>query len=248
VDQFAAAEDVYRAFVSQSKRPEGTLELAGFLSRRNRVTEALDLCEAAWATCPPDQVAATIVAILYTVKKDENQFSRAERALDTALQKNPQIPALLFQVGNFRSIQGRYREAIGLYRKSVALDQNSSGSLNNLAWLLALEDHNAAEALAVVNRAIEVAGPTAGLLDTRAVAYIIGGQSSLAIQDLLEVTAQSPSASVFFHLAQAYAARNDLKAASDALQKAKALGLEANKLHPLERAAYQRLLGQLASR
>ena len=47
---------------ARGSRPEVVLVLAEFLSRHQRVSEALALCAEAWKTCPPELVAATSLA------------------------------------------------------------------------------------------------------------------------------------------------------------------------------------------
>src|SRR5262249_35121311 len=62
----AAAEKMSRRFVAVSPQPEFVLALAAFLGRQNRVAEALDLCEKAWAKCPAETVAYASLNILST--------------------------------------------------------------------------------------------------------------------------------------------------------------------------------------
>ncbi len=76
--QVAAAEKLYRQFASQSREPQAILVLSGFLGRQNRPGEALDLCEKAWTSCPPDAVAEATVAVLYSAPIDDAQC-RARR-------------------------------------------------------------------------------------------------------------------------------------------------------------------------
>src|SRR5262249_18475873 len=52
LDEFGAAEQMYRRHAGQPGEPTAVLNLAAFLGRRQRTREALDLCERAWKTCP----------------------------------------------------------------------------------------------------------------------------------------------------------------------------------------------------
>ncbi len=69
--QILEAEEQYRRFASQSRQTEATLILAAFLGRQHRVSEALDLCEKAWESCPPEAVAQAIVTVLYSAPSTE---------------------------------------------------------------------------------------------------------------------------------------------------------------------------------
>src|SRR5262249_30711997 len=121
-------------------------------------------------------------------------------------------------------------------------------ALNNLAYLLAMKEGETAEALGLVERALEQAGPQAELLDTRAVVRLAAKEPSLAVKDLQQALAQAPSAALYFHLAQAHHAAGDWPAATEALRQGTRAGLRETDLHPLERPALARLTRQLERR
>jgi cellulose synthase operon protein C len=246
--QYAAAEEMMRKYVAQARQPQTSLVLATFLGRRNRLAEALDLCEKAWGSSPPEVVAAAIVSALYAVPVDHSQCQRAGRSVESESTKMPSNAGLLFQLGNIRSLEGRFKEAEALYRESYARDPNNSGPLANLAWLLARRDGNGSEALEVIARAILLDGPTPDLLDTRAIAYLAMGRSDLAIKDLQDAVAVNPSGLKFAHLAQAYLMANRRIDAGAAFESAKAAGLRTENLAPLEKKACRGLLEELAQR
>jgi tetratricopeptide (TPR) repeat protein len=243
--QPAAAEELYRRGAARSRRPEDSLVLAGFLSRQNRLPEALDLCEKAWGSCPDELAAAATVAALFSAPVDGEQAARAARPLEAAVRRSP-TASLLFQLANVRSLQGNYGEAEQLYRQSIARDPTSSGPLNNLAWLLARHDHRGPEALELVGRALSLGGAGPDLLDTRAVAYLAVGRGDPAVKDLEEALAEAPAPDRYCRLAQAYLTAGKKEKAAAALRNAKSAGLVENKLHPLELLAYHRLLRDLA--
>jgi tetratricopeptide (TPR) repeat protein len=114
--------------------------------------------------------------------------------------------------------------------------------------LLAFRGQNGAEALVLVQRAIELEGETPDLLDTRALAYLRTDQSDAAIRDLEDAVTVDPSGEKYFHLARAYQMAGRRREASEALRKAKEARLTVETLHPLERGSYNELVGQLARR
>ena len=65
------------------------------------------------------------------------------------------------------------------------------------------------EALELIQRAVQVRGDTAELLDTRGVIYLALSKNDLAVQDLEEANAQVPSAPRWFHLARGYQAAGE---------------------------------------
>ena len=72
------------------------------------------------------------------------------------------------------------------------------------------------------------------------------GQVDPAIEDFEEATTSGPSATRFFHLAQAFQRLNRTREAKEALQEAKVLGLDEATLHPMERTGYRQLMSDLA--
>jgi tetratricopeptide (TPR) repeat protein len=240
-----AAEEIYRRLAAESKRPESCLLLAGYLGRRGRTGDALDVCQAARRTCPPDQVASTAVAILYAAKVDQAQCGRVEAWLEDDRRKHPNAVIFLDKLAALRSLQGRYSDALVLYRQVIERNRRNSGAMNNLAWLLAMRGEKSGEALDWIQQALEISGPLASLLDTRGVVNLALGRDAQAVQDLREAVSENPTATTYFHLARALLAVKDRQAAGQALRQAEAAGLKEQVLHPLERPAYKALLAQL---
>jgi tetratricopeptide (TPR) repeat protein len=128
----------------------------------------------------------------------------------------------------------RSDEALAAYDRALAKEPNNIVALNNSAMLLALANRGN-EAMARINRAIELAGPLPPLLDTRALAHLAAGSASAAIADLQEALAQEKSAARRFHLALAEKAAGNEQAYADNIQKARDLKLVESALHPFER-------------
>ena len=247
--QVKEAERFYRVLASKKQQqPQTILILAGFLGRQNRLAEAIDLCESAWESCPPDAVALATVAVLFSAPIDLVQCRRAAQSFERELRKNPQSAALLFHLGNVRCLQGQYQEAEKLYRQAYALDQNNSGPVSNLVWLLARRDGNGDEALKLVGEAILRDGPTPDLMEARAIAYMTVGRRDAAIKDLEDAIAVRPSPLKYLHLAEAYLNAGRRSDATAALQNAKTAGLNADALSPIERDKCRQLLTNLAQK
>jgi tetratricopeptide (TPR) repeat protein len=255
------ADKAYQDWASRPEHPERLLLYAAFLGRQRRVKEALDLCERAWDRCPPEAVAATSVAVVRANAANANatgaaggeHAKRVERWLEAAIKKGRTGTgtgtALLLSLADLRDFQGRYDDAEVLYRRVLDMDSDNVAALNNSAWLLARQHRDSksksGEALRRINRAIELLGPEARLLDTRAVVYLAAGQSEPARRDLREAIAQDRASSFYFHLAEAERQGKLRQAARAALRTARERGLTADALHPLERPAYRRLLAEL---
>ncbi len=89
IGEFAAAEERFRKLAAVSPRPAAALVLAGFLGRRNRLPEALAICEKAWVVCPAEAVAAAIVSVLYSAPIEAALCQCAARSVLAVLAKTP---------------------------------------------------------------------------------------------------------------------------------------------------------------
>jgi tetratricopeptide (TPR) repeat protein len=184
------------------------------------------------------------MGLLRAAPATDAQLQRVERWLDAALQRNPASEGLQVALAEFRDVQGRFPEAMKAYRKVLELNPRNTRALNNLAWLLALQQGNTEEAVRLVNRAIDLDGPRAAFLDTLAVIHLRMGQADQAIKHLEEALTEVQDSILWFHLAQAHLQKGALRAAQDAWESAKKLDIHPDRVHPLEREAYERVRNQ----
>jgi predicted Zn-dependent protease len=255
IGEFDEAERQLDKFLNASPRSDSVLTRAKFLVRRKRFEEALNVCDGAWSHCPPVAVADTCIAALsQMMPPDASAVGRVAERIEAAHAKSPDDTALLAAVAVVRNFQGRFDDSEALYRRILTKDPGHSMALNNLAWLLALKSGHADEAVVLIDRAIQASGIDPNLLDTRAVAFLALNKADFAINDLDKVIDTSPTPTAYFHLAQAYlqgslqgrpAWRNK---ALEAWKKAnERTRLTPEELHPLERAAFDRLTADLGS-
>ena len=125
-------------------------------------------------------------------------------------------------------------------------DPGNVVALNNLAWLIALEDKKPAEAIPLISQAIKQAGAIPALLDTRAVILIEQNEPIQAIRDLETALAIGPEPAMYFHLAQARFLADQRAGAKQALDNGELVGLREELLDPLERPRFNQLKQALA--
>jgi tetratricopeptide (TPR) repeat protein len=248
--QLVPAEQMLRQFVAagQAKDPTVVLTLAAFLGRHGRMQEALDVLEPLWTTCPIEAVSGTAVLALFEANTDRPELiGRVARQLEKACREHPGRLALEFHLANVRILQERYDDAESIYRAAYKRDQTAGACLNNLAILLALRGGHGSEALSLAQQAIDLDGEKPDFLDTRALAYLAAGQPGPAVNDLENAVAVGPAADKYYHLAQAYQANHQTGDAVRSMRRAQELGLTVQMLHPLERAAFNRIVTELAT-
>jgi tetratricopeptide (TPR) repeat protein len=251
VGQAAAAEPLYRRLAERSVtgEPGARLALAGFLGRQGRTAEALDVIDAVRANCPADLVSAASLKALYGARsRDTALADRVAAWFAELVKKAPDQVGPAFALANVQILQGRYDEAEAAFRDLHRREPKTGAPLNNLAWLLALREGRGAEALKLVQQAIDLEGDTPDLLDTRALAYLATGKSDAAITDLENAVAVTPGPDKYFHLALAYRDKDRKDDAAASLRKGQQMGLSAESLNPLERSSYARLVEALPQR
>lgn len=242
-----AAEKLYRKHAAESNLPDRYLPLASFLGRKNAVKEALSCCgKAREHKAAPEAIAQVLTGILRDTHPGAEYCHSAEGLLKEMLRENAESIPLLIYLADVYDLEGRYSEAESAYRRALMKDANNAMLLNNLAWLLAFQKPSAQqEALTLVNKAIELVGPSPVLLDTRGVIYLMMDNSEEALKDVKMASTQAPSANYSFHLARALAAASKLRDARQAMEEANKRGFDLKSVHPLEKPAAQRLLAVL---
>ena len=233
------AETLYREYVAE--RPEEQLRLAAFLARRGQADEALDIIGRVWQKSNPIPLAQTMAVVMKSPGISAARLKRAETIIQDALKQFDRPTALLLVLADVRTTQESYADAEKYYREIIKKNSGNSVAMNNLAVLLALQGVKLAEAKQLVDRAIEISGPVASMLDSRASVQLAAGKPHKALEDLDVALAEGETPVRLFHQAQAYKAAGQQAAALAAMRKAMAKGLAPEMLQPLERPAYVEL-------
>ena len=239
MEQFELAEELYRR-TAGSGEFRGKLLLAGFLGRRDRVKDALDICEPLWTSIREVEVlGVTCINILFGSSDhprtpEPAQINRVvgwfERAIAPAANQQRPSSLLFIGLGNLHEKQGRYSEAQKLYLVAAEGDPNGI-AYNNLAWLVSQKDGKFKEALDYANRAVARKPDQPDFLDTRGMIYLAAGNRELALNDLQRAVANDPlSPSKHYHLAQAFLANSDKEKARQSLETAKSKRVYAKRI------------------
>jgi tetratricopeptide (TPR) repeat protein len=172
------------------------------------------------------------------------QLTRAEKVLRAALAKLDRPIVLVQALADLQSWREQYDEAEQLYRESLMLKE-SALALNNLALLLALRGKGGNEPVELIEKALNLVGQDASLLDSRATINLALGSPQMAATDLKVAISKRPSALNYFHQAQVASRLGQKEAARESLSKASELGLQPEDLHPLERQSFRQLQQEL---
>lgn len=203
VEHYQAAESWYRRLVELV--PERYEPLATALARQGRTQDAIHLCAKAARSDRSSRPALTVASTLVSGQPTAEDFRLAEPLLSQAVENHKDSTAILQSLANVRVVQQRVAEAVELYRRVLDLDPRHLVALNNLATLLSEQPGTREEALQYIDRALDIAGPKAALLDTKGMVLVHHGKPVEAVP-LLEAAASAPNPDprYDFHLAVAY--------------------------------------------
>ncbi len=232
------AELLWGLYVDQ--RPQDVMLLAGFLARRERVREALDLMEKKWADCDPDTVAQALEALVRNGIAAPEQNAQIERILQGALKQFGRPKSLVLVFANIATQQKRYAEAEKCYREVIGKDANNGAALNNLAMLFVAQGARLEEGLRVINTTIDY-WPSTSKLDTRAILYLANNEPQKALGDMNVVLGDSETPTYLFHLARIYYQMGQKSEAAQTLARARKAGLKESELGLYERPLYEKL-------
>lgn len=234
------------------------LLLAGLHGRLGNFREAIDLCEQVRQIGKnANEANVAALAILRGNKPSEaqptkheqwlQQRNRVESILRDALAREPGNISLRLHMADVMEMQGKFQEVEKICRDVLRDSDANLVALNNLAWQLGLHENQTAEALTLINRAIDKHGPRPELLDTRAIILLRRGNLDESVRDLERVVNEAPTAARLFHLSQAYERVKNAKA-TEALRRANEMGLSVQQLHPAEHTDYHRAIATLEKR
>ncbi len=235
------AEGMYRRYVQA--RPDEELVLGSFLAKKGDIDKAIEVLENSWSNTkvPSPSLGAAAVEMIVGIDATDSQLGRIEEVLNKALRARDNAESLLLAKAELYISQGRDRDAEDIYRKVLEKNPNNVVALNNLAVFLGHRGKDLDQALEMVNKSIELAGPVGSLLDSRATVYLGMEEWEAAIDDLQEAISDSPTAPRYFHLAEAHYGFQDIIEARKAMTKAESMGLSRKDLRKVEIPRYEAL-------
>lgn len=225
----AEAETWYRRLMQES--PNAYLLVAQALVEQGKRREAAQFCLDLSKGNPDPEMAALLANILTFAEgeagSDDEGLSKIRSAIEAAVNRHAADTKLLQAEAVMVASRGEYDQAIKLFRQIVELEPGNALALNNLATILAEMPNQRAEALKHIERAIEIEGRQASLLDTQGTILLKLGDAQKAIACLEEATAGGETdARYYLHLAAAYLQAERKADAERMLKESQAFGLD----------------------
>ncbi|MBL8821530.1 MAG: tetratricopeptide repeat protein [Planctomycetia bacterium] len=244
-----AAEKMIKRYVTEGSRKNDNAILAqvAYWARQGRITDAISLCEEYWNKLPVGNVAMACVAALNTGKATKEQMGRVEQKLTATLNSGKSDIGVLLALADLHSLQNQPAHAEKLYRKVLEINPKNPVALNNLAWHLREKPDAFDEAMQLIDKAIEQAGPDGALLDTRGMILCINNKQREALKDISEAVDKSPTATHLLHMAFIQDKSGNRFEAERYWKKVLASKLDPETLSVSDRKLYQEISKQFQS-
>ncbi len=239
------AEELYRE-AAKSGRPADLLALADHLGRRGRIDDALLLVKQAETSAKPNEVAGTLLNIVYsTTILTEGQLNAIEAELRKCLEKVAGSPEAASARGLFHARRARYEEAAKEFRILMKANPDAA-TMNNVAYMLLLSNGSMTEIEDLLAKAETLVGRPAELLDTRGMARLKAGRIPEAMEDLTSALDQEPTAARWLHLGLAYKKAGTWNAVTEkkVLEKIEEFKNDGTLVLPAESKDYKDLKGK----
>jgi tetratricopeptide (TPR) repeat protein len=128
--------------------------------------------------------------------QDADKGDEAVRSLQGAVAKFPKEPAVKLSLASTLERERKYAEAETVFRQMIADDPKNADALNSFGYMLAERGQKLDEAVALVQRALEIEPGNGAYLDSLGWAYYKQNRFELADAPLREAAAQLPTVSV----------------------------------------------------
>lgn len=246
-----SAEKIYRDLAARD--PKNAVDLATFLGMQRSPDQCFAKLQEMYS---PERIPDIVqVALIVTRERRDKIGDKFDKQIqdwiDAGNRENPDSILMLMSQADLYDIQKNYDKSADIYAKLLKRPDLSGYQravvLNNLAFLLALSKKSVTDVdpLDCVQKAAEIIGPNADILDTRAVVLTSRQQFAQAIRDLELSVTDSPTASKYFHKTVAHLGAGDGRNAVDAWKKAESLGLSKESLNRMEYELYNQTKAQI---
>jgi tetratricopeptide (TPR) repeat protein len=203
-DRSAAAVGDLRSLAMRLYRPAADRNPQAFqrlvtllAAQPDGTNQALALVERSKRAFKAEIAAAAYVLVLRYGHPGAAQQQAMKRYLEEERDKAPQYMPLMLTWAEYLQLTGENAGAVTVYREVLRREPDNVLALNNLAWTLSLDRKDpdkVRESLALIQHAIDLAGPLDELLDTRARILFESGQSEAGLRDMCEAVNEAPSA------------------------------------------------------
>ena len=251
--EYELSEQLLRLYIS--RKSEGLADLVNVMALYRNVDEALSMMQELSAQAPLEMAQLAVQMLRQRRPEIGDRYDdQVAELVASALRDDPESGVRLVTRAEMLEVMEKYDEAIKAYEKVLNRDdmpeKGNAAVMNNLAFLLAQTNQRLEDAEKLIDEAIEILGPVADALDTRAVVRMARQEYDSAVEDMTLALTLDPTAVKYYHLAKAQALAGNADAALEAWQEAKDMGIEKESLTLIEQPGFsqtEQLIKNLSS-
>jgi len=225
-----AAANYEQSLLINAAQPDGYVHLAEvllfYLRDNDRAVRVLQDARRRFPSAP--QITYLLAVALREAKHFQESVATFEEALNEGETQDQEVAnaRFFFEYGAAAERAGLYDKAADLFKQSISLDpDNAAEACNYLGFLWADQNTHLEEAEEYIKRALDADPDNGAYLDSLGWLYYRQGKYDRALDELLNAVRdlKEDDPTVFEHIADTYAAMNQMQKALDYWQKALAL-------------------------
>jgi len=188
------------------------LRMVYLLNKRGKPDEARQHLQQAQAT--NNQQRVQLLMIEAQLLRESLQFAEAYRVLQQGLVKFPRHPELLYEAAMTGEKLAKYDESEKLLRQLIQIKPDHAHAYNALGYSLLERNVRIAEAVALVEKALELAPDDIAVMDSVGWAYFRSGKLDESVAMLRKAYAGNPDPEIAAHLGEVLWVRGDKEQAT----------------------------------
>lgn len=183
------------------------IRIAYLLSKRGQLAEARQVLSQVQVT--NNQQRVQLVLVEAQLLREANQFAEAYQVLQKASEKLPNHPDLLYGTAMMADKIGKPEVFEQLMRKVIQIDPGHAQAYNALGYGLLERNERIPEAVALVEKALQLAPDDASIMDSVGWGYYRSGKLDDSVKMLRRAFAGNPDPEIAAHLGEVLWVRGD---------------------------------------
>lgn len=188
------------------------LRMVYLLNKHGKPDEARQHLQQAHAT--NNQQRVQLLMIEAQLLRESLQFAEAYRVLQQGLVKFPRHPELLYEAAMTGEKLAKYDESEKLLRQLIQIKPDHAHAYNALGYSLLERNVRIAEAVVLVEKALELAPDDLAVMDSVGWAYFRSGKLDESVKMLRRAFAGNPDPEIAAHLGEVLWVRGDKEQAT----------------------------------
>lgn len=195
-----------------------SVRVAYLLSQQGKLNEARRYLHEQSLAANSNQQRAQLLLIEAQLLREDKQYGEAYQVLQQGLVKLPNHAVLLYEAAMMADKTGKHEVAEQDLRKLIQLNPQDANAYNALGYSLLDRNERVSEAVALVEKALQLAPDDVSIMDSVGWGYYRSGKLDESVALLRRAFAGNPDPEIASHLGEVLWARGDKDEANQLLQ------------------------------